>query len=499
MRIVNIMNFVRQCDPRLEDSERILYETTAAQVALVKEYGYDNTFLLQYDALTDQAYQELFAREADAHMELGLWYEIVQPLAEKAGIAWRGREGWRWDWHVVPGFSMAYTVQERKKLIDIAMEDFKEIFGHYPGTVASWLLDSFTVSYLAEHYPVRAFGICRDQTNTDAYTLVGGYFNQGYYPARRNLFTPACTVKERVRVPVFRLLGPDPIHNYDGSRYLTQKEYLPYQGCFTLEPIWKSGATPQIVDWFFRNYFENEDLGFSYAQLGQENSFGPDLLPGLRMQFEKLKDYPGICIRKMCETGEWFCKAFPDKTPATCVSALDDWDGTDRIQSVYYDCQNYVANLFRCGEKVFLRGFYYFRENVPEKYLDSPCVTWDATYENLPVADTLLWEGNAGLVLDTRGSAVFLEKAGENCLKVSWNDRAVLFAEDGIEISGTTELFLDWTGSRAHPALQGDRVCYCYEGQRYALCAENAVLEEKDGGCAIRPRGQTVRLSLAAL
>ena len=32
-----------------------------------------------------------------------------------------------------------------------------------------------------------------------------------------------------------------------------------------------------------------EDLGFSYAQLGQENSFGLDLLPGLRMQFEKLK------------------------------------------------------------------------------------------------------------------------------------------------------------------------------------------------------------------
>ena len=38
MRTVNIMNFVRQCDPRMEDSERILYETTAAQVALVKEY-----------------------------------------------------------------------------------------------------------------------------------------------------------------------------------------------------------------------------------------------------------------------------------------------------------------------------------------------------------------------------------------------------------------------------------------------------------------------------
>ena len=32
----------------MEDSERILYETTAAEVALVKEYGLDSTFLLQY-------------------------------------------------------------------------------------------------------------------------------------------------------------------------------------------------------------------------------------------------------------------------------------------------------------------------------------------------------------------------------------------------------------------------------------------------------------------
>ena len=267
MKIINIMNFVRQCDPRMEDSERILYETTAAEVALVKEYGLDSTFLLQYDAAIDPGYQELFRREADSHMELGLWYEIVQPLTQKAGIPWRGREGWPWDWHVIPGFSMAYTVEERKKLIDIAMEDFRAIFGEYPKTVASWLLDSYTVNYLADNYPVKAFAICRDQTNTDAYTLVGGYFNQAYYPSRRSMFTPAQSAEQQVNVPMFRLLGPDPIHNYDGERYMTNEKYLPYHGCCTLEPIWESGSNPETVDWFFRNYFQNEDLGFSYAQL----------------------------------------------------------------------------------------------------------------------------------------------------------------------------------------------------------------------------------------
>lgn len=497
MKIINIMNFVRQCDPRMEDSERILYETTAAEVALVKEYGLDSTFLLQYDAAIDPGYQELFRREADSHMELGLWYEIVQPLTQKAGIPWRGREGWPWDWHVIPGFSMAYTVEERKKLIDIAMEDFRAIIGEYPKTVASWLLDSYTVNYLADNYPVKAFAICRDQTNTDAYTLVGGYFNQAYYPSRRSMFTPAQSAEQQVNVPMFRLLGPDPIHNYDGERYMTNEKYLPYHGCCTLEPIWESGSNPETVDWFFRNYFRNEDLGFSYAQLGQENSFGPDLLPGLRMQFEKLKSWPDLCVWKMGETGEWFRKTYPDGTPATSVSALDDWDGTDRIQSVYYDCKNYVANLFRCDGKVFLRCLYCFDEDAPERYLDRPCETWDATYENLPVVDTLLWEGNQGLVLDLQGMPLCVAKAGDGCLTVSWGDRQVIFTEEGIRIRGIRELFLDAKGCPAQPSCREDRICYRYGEREYALCAAGGTAVPKDSGFRILSSGEELTLFLA--
>ena len=78
------------------------------------------------------------------------------------------------------------------------------------------------------------------------------------------MFTPAQSAEQQVNVPMFRLLGPDPIHNYDGERYMTNEKYLPYHGCCTLEPIWESGSNPETVDWFFRNYFRNEDLGFSY-------------------------------------------------------------------------------------------------------------------------------------------------------------------------------------------------------------------------------------------
>ena len=73
MRIVNFMNFVRLCDPRLEDSETLLFETTQKELAMAKEYGIENTFLLQYDALIDERYINLFKTEADDTTELGLW------------------------------------------------------------------------------------------------------------------------------------------------------------------------------------------------------------------------------------------------------------------------------------------------------------------------------------------------------------------------------------------------------------------------------------------
>lgn len=489
MRIVNFMNFVRLCDPRLEDSETLLFETTQKELAMAKEYGIENTFLLQYDALIDERYINLFKTEADDTTELGLWYEIPKQLLDKAGLPWRGREGWTWDWHIVPGFSMAYTNEERKLLIDTAMNDFKEIYGYFPKTVASWLLDSFTVTYLAEHYHISAMGICRDQTNTDAYTLVGGYFNQAYYPSKVNMFTPAQTEEYQVKTPIFRLLGPDPIHNYDCAKYITNPDNIEKSTCYTLEPVWKCGSNPEIVNWFFRNYFENEDLGFSYAQLGQENSFGPMLLPPLRMQLEEIQKFSDVKFMKMCDTGEWFKQQYPDKTPATCVSGLDDWASDNEAQSVYYDCCNYVANLFRCREKIFLRSLYFFDEKVKDYYLDIPCDTWNATYENLPVIDTLLWKEdekcNDGLLLDESGSTFTIEKLADQVLAVKWGEKSVIFTENEIRIRNLDKLSYDFTGSTAAIQMESDSIAFDYKGSAYKICIKNACVKETSSGCEI--------------
>ena len=153
MKTINIMNFVRQNDYRMPgDGVDILYQTTAAQLDLVNEFQLDNTFLLQYDAFCDSRYVSLFKENATDRTELGLWYEIVEPLTTACGLPYRSEVGAKWDWHIIPGFSMAYTPAERELLVDEAMRKFREVFGYYPKTFASWILDTHTVNYLTDHY-----------------------------------------------------------------------------------------------------------------------------------------------------------------------------------------------------------------------------------------------------------------------------------------------------------------------------------------------------------
>ena len=47
-RIVNIVNFIRGIEPRRELD---LVEPVREEIYLNKKYGFDNTFLIQYDAM----------------------------------------------------------------------------------------------------------------------------------------------------------------------------------------------------------------------------------------------------------------------------------------------------------------------------------------------------------------------------------------------------------------------------------------------------------------
>ena len=386
-RIVNIYNFIRAVEPRREEiTPEVLYETTASQVCLLKDRGLPATFALQYDALLDERYQRLLQDELPAHSEVGAWWEIVQPHAERAGIAWRGR--YPWDWHAHVGFSPGYAPAEREKLVDVYMEDFRAIFGHYPLSVGSWFIDAHTLGYMADRYGVIASCNCKDQVGTDGYTLWGGYWNQAYYPSRRNAYLPAQHEAAQIPVPVFRMLGSDPVYQYDDGLGTDRQKVL------SLEPVYgNSGADPDWVRWFFGFTTSEPCLAFAYTQAGQENSFTWEKMRrGYEYQMEyiaRLVDEGRIAAMTLADCGRWFRSSFPI-TPATAVTVTSDWQNRDS-RTVWYNSRFYRANFLWQDGEFRVRDIHLFDEAYASVYLDEPLTVSTCRYDALPVVDGFHW------------------------------------------------------------------------------------------------------------
>ena len=123
MKITNIMNFVRTFEPRDLNIERQLYDMAKSQLELSLEMDLPSTFLLEYDALCDERNIELYKSVVtNPKIEIGLWYEIVEPLTSAIGIPYNSKRGYKWDWLIDPGYSMAYPLEIRGKLIDEAIK-----------------------------------------------------------------------------------------------------------------------------------------------------------------------------------------------------------------------------------------------------------------------------------------------------------------------------------------------------------------------------------------
>lgn len=486
--IVNIINFIRAEEPR--DPSLDLVEPVVNQIRLCREHNLPGTWLVQYDALLELPFVDLL-RDLDERHEIGAWFEVMQCLVEEAGLPWRGRPGYSWDWHADCGFSVGYTPTERERISDVFMGKFREVFGYYPRSVGSWLMDAHLLGYLSDRYGIIASCTCKDQWGTDGYTLWGGYYSQAFYPSRKNAFMPAQHETDQIPVPVFRMLGSDPIYQYD-----LEPDENGRQLVMTLEPVYKDGGgCPTWVDWFFDVTFGAPSISFGYAQVGQENPFGwPLMADGLEYQIPLIarKAAAGeITVETLADSAAWFRSRYP-VTPSSAITALSDWKNEGR-KAVWYCSRFYRASLLWDRSGFQVRDIHLFDEDYPERYLTGPCTEHFCTYDTLPVLDGLLWSDKnrrAGVRLYEQlpdGSRRYLDGEPEvredgEYLRVRWESYGVTVeidcapAELAFRVSSQSKpvpwgMEVSW-GTSKETALQtvdGGELRFTHNGHSYAV------------------------------
>jgi hypothetical protein len=513
-KIVNIVNFIRLLEPRdAQITEDVLYQTVVSQVEIMKKYKLPATFLLQYDALIDPRYQKLLSALPKESFEIGAWWELPKPLIEKAGIKWRGK--YAWDWHSDVGFSVGYTPEEREKIIDVYFADFKKIFGYYPKSVAAWVVDAHSLNYMYDKYKIVATANCKDQVGTDGFTLWGGYWNQAYYPSRVNAYMPAQTVEKQLPVPVFRMLGSDPIRQYADGRSVT-----------TLEPVYPhAGGNEQWINWFFQTFSNDPSLGFNYTQAGQENSFTWEAMKkGLEIQMPiiaELRAKGKVQVETMAQSGSWFKKTYK-VTPATTFTVTKDLAESDK-KTIWYNSRFYRINMLWEKGNMRITDIHFFNETVPDKYLKGVTTINQSFFYTLPIVDGFQWgkAGNpAGIHLMNNlggveqpiqgGDPVFTNK-NKSTAHVSWpvgnGSFEVDLKENSVEIRFKGRQQADWfldlniTNPVKLPfgAIQTNHIDFSFDNHSYQLFAEKGSFEKPSNSSIfrIKPQGDTLILKMA--
>ena len=521
-RAINIMNFIRAEEPR----ERVdLMEPVRQQMALVKAHKFPATWLLQYDALVEGPYVEFLKSEMPAEHEVGIWFEMNRRICDDAGIAWRGNPEWEWDYHVPVAYAIGYTPDERRKLADTAAATFYRVFGHAVKSIASWNLDAVTVGYFSDKYGIDAFGNCRDQLATDGFTIWGAPI-AGYYPNRKNAWSPAVEAKNQISSPIFRLLGQDPVYYYDNTISAPD----------TMEPVWPTGRSESFVDRFLDMIANEPTLEFGYAQLGQENSFGwPAMSKAFPMQMDKLAlalTEGKLIVETMGETGRRFKRSFKSTPVQAQVMLQDPFGHSDTPQrTVWYQSKYLRANLHFHANEFYVRDLHIYDDRFPQPYLTEPVRQHGIEQRLLAVLDGYHWSdddarrnrgglrarGRFALISEVgkempllmSGAPSVTQKgvellasvpvAGGGIFKTRFQEKEIAFRVEGAPAGSRLALVFEWATDRtAMQSVFANRLNYRFRDFNYSVGIANGTAFRTDRGVTVVAAGRgTLRLHLA--
>ncbi|MGL4738912.1 MAG: FN3 associated domain-containing protein [Cellulosilyticaceae bacterium] len=511
--LVNIYHFIRKSTYEDGIFTQEDFDTLKSEMDLLKQHQLPATYALKYDALMDERYTALIKSMIDEKDEVAAWWEITEEMARKAGVTWKGKDVI--DLHVKAGYSLAYLPEERKALLDVYMEDFKAVYGAYPKTIGSWVMDIVTFEYAKARYGLVGGALCRDQRGIDGFTLWGGYFNGAYYPSKVNEYMPAQTNEMQLDLPIFRLLGPDPIYNFesgirDGA-----------DGIYTLEPAWITGQDEKWVTWLLGCVSDEEQVGYGYTQVGQENSYiWGTMGDAYEMQIRhlaQLRKENKVRVESLRDSSVWFKQKYA-LTPPTTYTASKDWNEKFGLNTTWYSSRFYRMSLLWDQGEFSIRDLYVFNEDYPSRYLNDYITHNESVFDALPLLDTHNWstkEKRASIDFveaitgeKLKGEApVFLSQEDDENWYVQWKlnearEMSIVCTQNQMHFEmlqegGTLEWMMRMNTLPTLEKVESQCILCRHENFAYEVHAVAGTFEQVGDEVWIRPEGDQIILEYA--
>ena len=151
------------------------------------------TWLLNYDTLTSATASAYFTDlNLSPEQELGVLLEITPVFLENVGLPRAINPSTA---HLIN----SYHPEVRYQIIDQYFSLFKQLFGHYPRVVGAPYLDALSLSYLADHYGVKAALLNLPSSGN---LTLDHYFPYPYFPSKHNTLVPSPDRDQAINIMV---------------------------------------------------------------------------------------------------------------------------------------------------------------------------------------------------------------------------------------------------------------------------------------------------------
>lgn len=332
---------------------------------------------------------------------------------------------------------------------------------------------------------------------------------------------PAQNEINQTPVPIFRMLGSDPVRQYDNGLGTDR------QGVITLEPVYPhAGGDSAWVNWYFKEFVEGSYMEYAYVQAGQENSFTWDAMAkGFQIQMPliaRLRDEKKLKVETLAQSGQWFREHYK-VTPATSVTVTEDIEGSNR-KTVWFNSRFYRVNLLWENGTLRFRDIHLFNENLPSIYTTQKATSNECSFFTLPFVDGYIWSAPgkiAGLrfkavvegkeaLLEGKDPTVSDSIAGKlhilwplksfvGTLVIDIDERQLKMKVEG---NNDTKWFLDLTTADntklPFKKIFPNQVDCEFEGMNYSVRAAKGSFSKSDSSMVFRitPQGNTLILDL---